>query len=353
MPSRAAPVITESLDLLRRRPGMYFGGTGIDGLHEVAFQVIGHSFDEVFKRRATSISVSLSEGWLTVDDDGVGISLEKVDGAPSFLESVFTTLHFSASRDVPPLFAHVTRRFIGAGLGSVSAVCQWLEVETHRDGLCHRAAFSRGVVSEPLTLVGPTQRQGLRLRLFPDPEIFGASAFETQTLETAIRRFAYLTPQVRWCFQNRNVSKPDGFLSFLTDTANAPLEPGSIGVFRGEVDDITISFAIALRKRGRRKKVAPITSWVNASSTEEGGSHVNGMMAGLTDAFGNRWRVLEPRLVGALHVVIADPIFEGGAKLRLLVPTIEPLVRAFVAAELAKESDLRVTWLQVLSQLDP
>lgn len=354
MASRAAPFITESLKGVRQRPGMYMaGGTGVDGLHDLGFEVIANSVDEVLKRRATSISVTLSEGWLTVEDDGVGISVEKVDGALTFLESVFTSLHHSASRDVPRLFVHVTGRLIGSGLGHVSALSQRLEVESHRDGLCHRASFSRGVVSEALSLVGPTPRQGLRLRLFPDPEIFEAAAFEAERLERAIRRCAYLTPAAGWRFQGHDISKPDGLLSFLVDTANGPLAPGSIGVFEGQTDDVKVSFAIALTKQGRRKEVAPITSWVNVSSTEEGGSHVNGMVAGLTTAFGTQWKVLEPRVVGALHVVIAEPSFHGPTKLRLAVPMTEALVHDFVATELAKETDLRVTWLQALSQLDP
>lgn len=332
---------------------MYIGGTGIDGLHHLAFEVIGNSIDQVLQRRATSISVDLSDGWLTVEDNGVGISVESVDGGASFLESVFTSLHLSPTRDGPRPHVHVTAGLIGVGLGPVSALCRHVEVESHREGLCHRAAFSRGVASEALTLVGPTQRQGLQVRLFPDPEIFQSAAFEAERLETAIRRFAWLTPEVSWRFQGHDVSKPDGLLSFLTETANGPLEPGSFGVFEGQTDDVEITFAIALRKRGRRKKVAPIASWVNLSSTEEGGSHVKGMVAGLADTFGAHWRVLEPRVVGAVHLVLAHPRFEGPTKARLAVPTTEPLVRAFVAAELAKQDDLRVTWLQILSQLDP
>lgn len=353
MASRAEPFITESLGAVRQRPGMYIGDTGIHGLHHLAFEVIGNSIDQVLQRRATSISVDLSDGWLTVEDNGAGISLESVDGGPTFLESVFTSLHVSPTRDGPRPHVHVTAGLTGVGLGPVSALCRHVEVESHRDGLCHRVAFSRGVVSEALTLVGPTQRQGLRVRLLPDPEIFQSGAFEAERLETAIRRFAYLTPEVSWRFRNHDASKPEGLLSFLTETANGPLEPGSFGVFEGQTDDVEIAFAIALRKRDRPNKVAPIESWVNLSLTEGGGSHVKGMIAGLTDTFGAHWRVLEPRVVGALHLVLAHPRFEGPTKATLAVPMTEALVRDFVATELAKETDLRVTWLQALSQLDP
>ena len=347
MASRAEPFITESLEAVRQRPGMYIGGTGIDGLHHLGFEVIGNSIDQVLLLRATSISVELSDGWLTVEDNGAGISIETVAGGLTFLESVFTSLHQSPTRDGPRPHVHVTAGLTGVGLGPVSALCQRVEVESHREGLCHRAAFSRGAVREAVTLVGPTQQQGLRVKLFPDPEIFEAAAFEMGRLETAIRRFASLTPEVSWRFQHHDVSKPDGLVSFLIDTANGTLEPGSIGVFEGEVADVEIAFAVALTTRVRPAQVPAITSWVNLSSTEEGGSHVRGMLAGLNDALGAQWKVLEPRVVAALHLVLAHPRFEGPTKARLAVPMTEALVRDFVADRMSAPSDLRVTWTQL------
>lgn len=344
--------ILEGLESVRKRPGMYIGGTDLSGLHHMAWEVIGNSIDQHLLGRATTISVDLADGWLTVTDDGAGVSIEPDANGVSFLESIFTSLHRTPTRDGPRAHVHVTRGGIGVGLGPVSALSQHLEVESRRDGLCHRAAFSRGVVVEPLQLVGSTQTQGLRLRLLPDPEIFEAAAFDTEVFASTIRRFAYLSPGLSWRFQGEDVSKPDGLLAFLTDTADGPIEPGSIGVFETVVDHVEISFAVALRRRKRRRKVDSITSWVNLTGTEEGGSHVRGMLAGLTDAFGPAWRELEPRMVGALSLKLIHPKFEGPTKARLAVPMAEPLVRDFVASELSRPSDLRVTWMQLLSRLD-
>ena len=344
--------ILEGLEAVRRRPGMYVGSTDVRGLHHMAFEVIGNSIDQHLLGRATTISVELSNGWLTVTDDGAGISIERDANGRSFLEAIFTSLHETPTRDGPRAHVHVTRSGLGCGLGPVSAVSQRLEVESRRDGRCHRAAFAQGLIVEPLQLVGTSETQGLRLRLFPDPEIFADATFDAEVLAAAIRRFAYLSPGVTWRFQGQDVSKPDGLLTFLTDTAEGTLEPGSIGVFAAEVDDVKISFAIALRQEPRPKKVGAITSWVNLSATPEGGSHVRGMLAGLTNAFGKSWRRLEPRLVGALHLMLTHPKFEGPTKARLAVPMTNPVVRQFVASELSKESDLRVTWLQLLSRLD-
>lgn len=94
-----------------------------------------------------------------------------------------------------------------------------------------------------------------------------------------------------------------------------------------------------------------LTSWVNLTSTRDGGSHEKGLLEGLSDVF-PAWRALESRFVGAVHVLLADPSFEGPTKARLAVPITRSLVREFVASALSKESDLRVTWIQLLSRLD-
>ncbi len=342
--------VLEGLEAVRKRPGMYIGSTGPSGLLHLCLELIGNSFDQHLLGRATTISVDVADGWLTVTDDGAGISIENDASGVSFLESIFTSLHRTPTRDGPRAHVHVTRNGVGVGLGPVSALSQRIEVESRRDGLCHRAAFARGVIVEPLQLVGSSETQGLRLRLVPDPEIFETATFDTEVFASTIRRFAYLSPGLTWRFQGEDVSKPDGLLTFLTHTADGPIEPGSIGVFETEVDDVEISFAVALRRRNRRKKVDPITSWVNLTKTDEGGSHVRGMLAGLTDVFGPAWRGLEPRLVGAIHLMLVHPKFEGPTKARLAVPMTEPLVREFVANELSKASDLRVTWMQLLSR---
>ncbi|MBM4780493.1 MAG: hypothetical protein GQE15_22545 [Archangiaceae bacterium] len=151
-------------DLVRKRPGMYIGDTGPRGLQHLCLELIGNSIDQFLLHRATTVSVELDDGWLTVSDDGPGISVETDDRGLSFLESVFTSLHHTPTRDGPRDHVHVTHSGLGVGLAPVSALSERLEVESHRDGLCHRIAFARGVTVEPLQLVGKSDRQGLRIR---------------------------------------------------------------------------------------------------------------------------------------------------------------------------------------------
>lgn len=346
-------VIAESLARVRLRSRMYLD---TQPLLAMALEVVGGCLDEHRKGRASTVSVDLVDGWLTVADDGAGLSVEKSRSGISFLELVFTTMDGS-ERSTRMMGARATRdrpagvSTGGVGLGVVSALCQRLEVESHRDGQCHRAVFSRGVVVEPLEFVGETDASGLKLRLLPDPAIFEAATLAPDELQTAIQRLAYVCPEVVWDFCGENLSKPDGLLAYLADTAGGPLEPGSMGLFERKVDEGEIVFAVALRKRNR-KTAHPIASWVNCEFTSDGGSHVEGMRAGLKAAFGSGVQTLGSRIVGAIHVVVREPWFEGQTKARFVTPTTQPIVRDFVASELSKESDLRITWLEVLSRLD-
>ncbi|MBL8941372.1 MAG: hypothetical protein JNM69_42900 [Archangium sp.] len=337
-------------DLVRKRPGMYIGDTGPRGLQHLCLELIGNSIDQFLLHRATTVSVDLDDGWLTVSDDGPGISVEGDERGLSFLESVFTSLHHTPTRDGPRAHVHVTHSGLGVGLAPVSALSERLEVESHRDGLCHRIAFARGVTVEPLQLVGKSDRQGLRIRFRPDPEIL-QTPFDATAIEDSVRQFAFLSPRLTWHFQKRDVSRPQGLVSFLADSAEGKLEAGSAALFSAEMDGVGISFAVGLCQRQRSEKARMVSSWVNLTPTREGGSHEKGLLEGLTDAL-PAWRELEPRFIGAVHVLLADPRFEGPTRSRLAVPMTRPLVREFVASELSKESDLRITWLEALSRLD-
>lgn len=237
--------ILEGLESVRKRPGMYIGDTGARGLHHLCLEVIGNSIDQFLLHRATTVSVELADGWLTVSDDGPGVSVERDDHGLSFLESVFTSLHHTPTRDGPRAHVHVTHSGMGVGLAPVSALSERLEVESHRDGLCHRIAFARGVTVEPLQLVGKTDRQGLRIRFRPDPQIL-ATPFDAAAIEDSVRQFSYLTPRLTWRFQTKDLSRPDGLVAFIANAADGKLEPGSAGVFAAELDGVGISFAVGL-----------------------------------------------------------------------------------------------------------
>lgn len=287
-----SPVISESLAAVRRRPLMYLGAEPLVGM---ALEAIENCLDEHRRGRASKISIDLAHGWLTVADDGDGISIERSRSGASFLELVFTTME-GREPSTRLLGARATRdepakadKPGGLGLGVVSSLCERLEVESQRDGQIHRAVFSRGVVAAPLELVGKTQATGLKLRLLPDSRIFETlpvrATFDRDELRSAIQRIAYISPQVSWDFCGQDLSKPDGLVASLVDAAGGPLAPGSIGLFERTIDQTEIAFAVGLRER-KRKPAAPFGSWANGRFTPKGGVHVDALRAGLEDAFG-------------------------------------------------------------------
>lgn len=330
---------------------MWAFSTGGSGLRHLALEVIGNAIDQHLLGRATTVSVDLDDGWLTVTDDGAGIRIDRDANGTPLLETIFTTQHDTPTADGERAHVHATPSGLGVGLGPSCAVSARVEVETSRDGDRWSAAFERGVLVEQLQLIDSVERRGTKVRLLPDPQIFEKETFESVHLEDHVRRLAFLTPRLRWRFNGEDISRPTGLHALVTETAGETV-PGSLAAFETSIDDVQIAFSVALTKRRAEKRSHSLASWVNLRATLETGNDVKGIEAGLTKAFGARWRKLGSRVVGAMHLLLVHPRFEGPTRAHLAVPELQPVIRDFVASELSKESDLRITWLGALSRLD-
>jgi topoisomerase-4 subunit B len=195
--------VLEGLEPVRRRPGMYIGGTDEKALHHLFAEVIDNSMDEAVAGHATWIDVSLSaDGYLTVTDNGRGIP---VDPHPKFkdksaLEVIMTTLHAGGKFDSKVY--ETSGGLHGVGVSVVNALSEDLVVEVARTRKLYRQQFQRGIPQGPLALVGDTQnRRGTSVRFKPDPEIFGKSAkFKPARLLKMARSKAYLFGgvEIRW-----------------------------------------------------------------------------------------------------------------------------------------------------------
>ncbi len=182
--------VLEGLEPVRRRPGMYIGGTDDKALHHLFAEVIDNSMDEAVAGHASWIDVELSaDGILSVSDNGRGIP---IDPHPKFkdrsaLEVIMTTLHAGGKFDSKVY--ETSGGLHGVGISVVNALSDWLEVEVARDRKLYRQRFSRGKAQGPLELVGDVQnRRGTRVRFRPDPEIFGANvAFDPDRLHRVAR----------------------------------------------------------------------------------------------------------------------------------------------------------------------
>ncbi|HOV04939.1 MAG TPA: ATP-binding protein, partial [Kaistiaceae bacterium] len=195
--------VLEGLEPVRRRPGMYIGGTDEKALHHLFAEVIDNSMDEALAGHASFIEVELgADGFLTVSDNGRGIPVDPHPKFPkkSALEVIMCTLHAGGKFDSKVY--ETSGGLHGVGVSVVNALSSRLEVEVARGQQLHRMAFERGQPKGKLENLGKvSNRRGTRVRFKPDPDIFGAKAtFKPQRLFKMARSKAYLFGgvEIRW-----------------------------------------------------------------------------------------------------------------------------------------------------------
>jgi topoisomerase IV subunit B len=337
--------VLEGLEPVRRRPGMYVGGTDERALHHLAAEALDNAMDEAVAGHATRIELELSaEGWVTVRDNGRGIPVDKHPRFPdkSALEVILTTLHsggkFSGKAYQTSGGLH------GVGVSVVNALSDALDVEVALDRRLFRQRYVRGIPQGPLEDAGPVQnRRGTTLSFHPDPEIFGEEiGFRPATLYRMARSKAYLFRGVEirwWC--DPSLPRPDGtpqearlhFPGGLSDFLASSLADRALLTprpFLGKVDFAeggSAEWAIAWPDD---EDDGFIHSYCNTIPTSEGGTHELGLrnalirgLKGHAELIGNK-RIApatgEDVTTGAamlLSLFLRDPQFQGQTKERL------------------------------------
>src|ERR1041384_5496344 len=195
--------VLEGLEPVRRRPGMYIGGTDEKALHHLFAEVIDNAMDEAVAGHATFIEVEAEEGgWLSVTDNGRGIPVDPHPKFPkkSALEVIMTTLHAGGKFDSKVY--ETSGGLHGVGVSVVNALAEILEVEVARSGSLYRQVYKRGAPQGPVKLVQKgVKRRGTMVRLKPDPEIFGkGAAFKPKRVFAMTKAKAYLFGgvEIRW-----------------------------------------------------------------------------------------------------------------------------------------------------------
>jgi len=344
--------VLEGLEPVRRRPGMYIGGTDANALHHLFAEVIDNSMDEAIAGHASRIEVHFgANGYLTVTDNGRGIPVENHPKYPrqSTLEIVMTTLHAGGKFDSK---AYETSGGLhGVGVSVVNALSDDLVVEVARDQTLYRQAYSRGKPTGKVETVGKVQnRRGTTTRFHPDPEIFGDRAqFSAQRLFRMTRAKAYLFGgvELRWSCDPVHVSGevpekasfhfPGGLRDFLTARIEAE---------QRIVDDI---FAGRSGKPGSHGTVEWAVAWTladgfvqsycNTIPTGEGGTHEQGLRTALLRGLRSyaelkgekRAAILTADDVlvqcsAMLSVFVREPEFVGQTKDRLSSPEATRIV---------------------------
>ncbi len=337
--------VLEGLEPVRRRPGMYIGGTDETALHHLAAEILDNAMDEAVAGHATFIEVDLEAGnWLTVRDNGRGIP---VDPHPKFknlsaLEVILTTLH-SGGKFGGKVYA-TSGGLHGVGSSVVNALSERLEVEVARDRVLWKQAYARGKSVTKLIKAGPTQnRRGTAIRFKPDPQIFGAQQFSPARLYRLCRSKAYLFRgvEIRWTCDKAvprgadipaeaTLHFPGGLRDSLTeDVGEAPTVLAQ--PWAGEADlpgeaSGRVEWAAAWLDEGD----GFLHSYCNTVPTALGGTHEAGFRTALVKGLrawgehrGSRraGAIVAEDLLGPmaakLSVFLRDPHFQGQTKEKL------------------------------------
>lgn len=190
--------VLEGLEPVRKRPGMYIGGTGPAGLHHLVWEVVDNAIDEAMAGHCDQIIVSLlPDNKIAVEDNGRGIPVEthKQTGK-SALETVMTTLHAGGKFGEGGGYK-VSGGLHGVGVSVVNALSVWMEVEVYRHGKIYRQEYSRGKPTSKVEEIGKSEKTGTKTTFQPDPKVFEKIDFSHSTIVDHLRQQAYLTKGVK------------------------------------------------------------------------------------------------------------------------------------------------------------
>jgi topoisomerase-4 subunit B len=330
--------ILEGLEPVRKRPGMYIGGTDEKSLHHLFAEVLDNAMDEVVNGHGRVIEVSLAaDGALTVKDDGRGMPVDPHAKYPqlSGVEVIMTMLH--AGGKFSGKAYETAGGLHGVGASVVNALSERVEVTVWKDGAEWRQTFSRGKPTSKLQKLSPTRRHGTQVTFTPDPVIFGEDiAFRPARLYRMARTKAYMFRgvEIRWkCAKERIADAtpeeavfhfPNGLADYLAEMvgerSTVTPEPfsGRIerqGSDRGEAG--AVEWAVTWTAEGFGEADSILRSYCNAIPTPEGGTHEAGFRAVLTRGL-KAYAELSGEKRGAL-ITADDVMAEAGAMISVFV----------------------------------
>ena len=345
--------VLEGLEAVRKRPGMYIGSTSESGLHHLVYEIVDNSIDEALAGFCDTITVTINEGeTITVADNGRGIpvDIQPQTGLPA-LEVVFTVLH--AGGKFGGGGYKVSGGLHGVGASVVNALSEWLEVQVRKDGKIYEMKFARGEITQPMQVVGETDRTGTTVTFKPDPEMFDVITYSYETIHTRMQQQAFLNAGLRIStFDNReghgeadSMCYEGGIREYVAwlNQNKTPIHSGVI-YMRGQKDDSSVEIALQYTDSYNET----IVSFANDVRTPEGGMHEEGFKRALTtvlNAYGKKTGIIKgddkvsgedcrEGLTCVISVKLTDAQFEGQTKAKLGNASIRTLTSAVVSEKL-------------------
>src|SRR5512137_2399167 len=344
--------ILEGLTAVRKRPAMYIGNTGVEGLHHLVHELVDNSIDEALAGYCSKIDVIIHiDNSVTVRDDGRGIpvDLHEKENRPA-VEVVMTKLHAGGKFDNRSY--KISGGLHGVGLSVVNALSEFIDLEIRSDGKVYHQTYERGEAKTELKVTGKTKHTGTQVRFKPDGEIFETTTFSFEMLSQRLRELAFLNKGLSISIEDERSEKRHdffykggilSFIEYLNKNRNC-IHPKPIyvqGVKNGIEAEIAFQYNDGYAEN--------LFSFANNINTHEGGTHLIGFKSALKRTI-NQYATsanllkgtkenltgedIREGLAGVISVKIPEPQFEGQTKTKLGNSEVKGLVEALVNEKL-------------------
>ena len=344
--------ILDGLAAVRKRPAMYIGNTGTEGLHHLVHEIVDNSIDEALAGYCTKIEVKIHiDNSVTVRDDGRGIPVDmhEKEKRPA-VEVVMTKLHAGGKFD--NLSYKISGGLHGVGLSVVNALSEFVELEIRRDGKVYQQIYERGEPRTKLQVIGKTKNTGTQVHFKPDGEIFETLQFSFDVLSQRLRELAFLNKGLSISIEDERSEKRHdffykggiiSFIEYMNKNKNC-LHSKPIYV-QGQKNGLDVEIAFQYHDGYTEN----LFSFANNINTAEGGTHLVGFKAALTrtiNQYAQKENLLKAGqenltgddvregLAGVISVKIPQPQFEGQTKTKLGNSEVKGLVEALVNEKL-------------------
>jgi DNA gyrase subunit B len=350
--------VLEGLEPVRKRPAMYIGTTGPDGLHHLVYEVVDNSIDEALAGFCREIHLTIhDDNSITVVDDGRGIPVDMhpTEKRPA-AEVVLTRLHAGGKFDEKSY--KVSGGLHGVGVSVVNALSEWLELEVKRDGKVYTQRYERGEPVSEFQPVGTTDKTGTKVTFKPDPLIFPVTEFSFDTLSQRLRELSFLNAGVRIVIKDERSGKDHdfcyegGIVSFVEHLSRArqalhapPILISGERSFQQRERSVPVSIEVAIQYNDSYNEA--VFAFANNINTVEGGTHLIGFRTALTRAIGRYIQQQQKNgkgpadeaiagedvregLTAVISVKLPQPEFEGQTKAKLGTSEVRGLVEGLV-----------------------